>query len=68
MKIKQIRILDAAEHTNTFFSFQMLANETLKNLTLDISVSDVKIEYAAPSCIVISYSLEIDEEEGEIFS
>ena len=63
MKIKQIRILDAAEHTNTFYSFQTLVNQALKNLSEDVSVSDVNIEYAAPSCIVISYYFEIDEKE-----
>ena len=66
MIIKQVRILDATEHTNTFYTFQSFVNESLLNLSSDKDVSDVKIEYASPSCIVISYSLEVDKNEVEI--
>lgn len=66
MIIKQVRILDAAEHTNTFYTFQSFVNQSLLNLSSDKDVSDVKIEYASPSCIVISYSLEVDKNEIEI--
>ena len=65
MKIKQIYILDADEHVNTFYSFQMYVNEILKKFYTDKSVSEIKIEYATPTCVVFSYLLEVDEEEVE---
>ncbi|MBR2024587.1 MAG: hypothetical protein IKA02_02120 [Clostridia bacterium] len=66
MKIRQIRILDAEEFTNTYFSFETYCNEIIENLYRDADISDIKIEYAAPTCIVISFDKYIDIKKEEI--